>query len=926
MEGLSPAFNNTSNSTPPPHLEDCHNNNNNPSGRSSSPGLKAKTSTMMMSSSSSDIEEFQGKIVYNPDGSAYIIEDADLSEDEALLDLPRQEGSITEKPGQEPAQVDQFPTIENAIYVARTKSNYPSYVRAQASRLLSDRPTVHSYRVYNYRQNRRGGDEQQRRRGPLDTEAAVGTADNVPVKPILMCFICKLSFGNSKSFKTHCSDEHRLDFNEEEVDMLQLENISALIQPAGRDKSPLLSFLEPVANSRAAGGNSSTAYLLPSDQPVPIQQHSPAKSPGGEGGIRVRNDLAAFGGGSSQISPVSNGGRSSTSPGVHSLSPSPSSFNQMTGGAFGKGTTIGACPEHLQGGRPTGVECAKCDLILSAAAAASRLSGGPGIGGTAAGWNASNNACKTLKCPKCNWHYKYQETLEIHMKEKHPESETTCIYCITGQQHPRLARGETYTCGYKPYRCEICNYSTTTKGNLSIHMQSDKHINNMQELQNSGGVGVGGGSNSGSGGGGGDSVPSPSPSQGSKYATPSTTPKPPEDIKESSGAKPCWRCDVCNYETNIARNLRIHMTSEKHMNNVMNLQQLQGLDGGMTGMSPFPNVPPPSAAAAAAANLQHLLGMSMLPGGLTSSPLKEAAMADMAFNQALLMQMMGAGGGGPGVPGMQGHPMPPMPFLPSPVDGGQDPTDMDQADPNPRYLYNCAVCREFSCDHLQSLSDHLAVDRTKLRETEVSILIGGTYICKLCSYKTNLKANFQLHCKTDKHLQKLQLVNHIMEGGPANEWKLNFMNVSNSVQLRCNACDFYTDSIHKLQIHSANQGHEVSAAIFGHLRKAEQQQQLGGQQLSYNCTICSHGAGGKALLLQHCRSVKHLQMEQLHLLQRRAEGAAMHPEIGDIFTVTTSHHPEERDQDGQGMTRTFFLQKLKMLLLLWVSKRRVFFF
>ena len=208
MEGLSPAFNNTSNSTPPPHLEDCHNNNNNPSGRSSSPGLKAKTSTMMMSSSSSDIEEFQGKIVYNPDGSAYIIEDADLSEDEALLDLPRQEGSITEKPGQEPAQVDQFPTIENAIYVARTKSNYPSYVRAQASRLLSDRPTVHSYRVYNYRQNRRGGDEQQRRRGPLDTEAAVGTADNVPVKPILMCFICKLSFGNSKSFKTHCSDEH----------------------------------------------------------------------------------------------------------------------------------------------------------------------------------------------------------------------------------------------------------------------------------------------------------------------------------------------------------------------------------------------------------------------------------------------------------------------------------------------------------------------------------------------------------------------------------------------------------------------------------------------------------------------------------------------------------------------------------------------
>ena len=35
------------------------------------------------------------------------------------------------------------------------------------------------------------------------------------------------------------------------------------------------------------------------------------------------------------------------------------------------------------------------------------------------------------------------------------------------------------------FRCDVCNYSTTTKGNLSIHMQSDKHINNIQELQGS---------------------------------------------------------------------------------------------------------------------------------------------------------------------------------------------------------------------------------------------------------------------------------------------------------------------------------------------------------------------------------------------------------------------------------------------------------
>ena len=792
----------------PRMLEDRHNNNT----RLTSPDtLKANMS---------DIEQFQGKIVYNPDGSAYIIEDGDFS-DEEELPVPMQEGSIIEAAGQL-SDVDQFPTIENAIYVARNKSlnNYPAYVRAQTN--LSERPTVHSYRVYNYRHKPSDSNS-----GPIPVE----TPENIPVKPILMCFICKLSFGNTKSFIAHCKDEHGLEFNEDEREMLKLEHVSALIQQVGKDKSPLLSFLEPVVK-----GAENHVMRSPSK--------SPSEGLGGHpSGIRVRNDLAASASSHpAQISPVSNG-RSSTSPGVTSLSPSPSSFNTQSAGSYpGKGTTIGACPEHING-RPTGLDCAKCDLIMNT----NRLGG--------LGWNASNNACKTLKCPKCNWHYKYQETLEIHMKEKHPDSDSNCIYCITGQQHPRLARGETYTCGYKPYRCEVCNYSTTTKGNLSIHMQSDKHINNMQELQNNGG----------------QAPSSPAPS----IVTPSGTPKPQEVVEKD---KPCWRCDICNYETNIARNLRIHMTSEKHMNNIVNLQQMSlGKVGNGEGPPSLPSLP--SVPSSGPASLQQLLGMPRLPGpGMPDSPMKEAAMADMAFNQALLMQMMG--GAPPGFPGMP--PMPGMPFLPTEPQG--DPMESEKPDPNPQFLYTCAVCNVFSTDSLQALSDHLSIDRTKLRENEVSIQIGGTFICKLCSYKTNLKANFQLHCKTDKHLQKLQLVNHIMEGGPANEWKLNFMNVSNSVQLRCNACDFYTDSIHKLQIHSANQGHEVSAAIFSHLRNEESKHKS--ENLIYKCVLCNFETTGKGLLLQHCRSVKHLQMEQLHILQLRAEGGANTPEIGEIFTVT----------------------------------------
>ena len=109
----------------------------------------------------------------------------------------------------------------------------------------------------------------------------------------------------------------------------------------------------------------------------------------------MRNDLAA----GSQISPVSNG-RSSASPGVtQNNSPSPSSFNPAPGGP---GVFPCKSLEH--------------DMMVN-----NRLGG--------LGWNASNNSCKTLKCPKCNLHYKTQETLEIHMKEKHPDSDSNCFYC-----------------------------------------------------------------------------------------------------------------------------------------------------------------------------------------------------------------------------------------------------------------------------------------------------------------------------------------------------------------------------------------------------------------------------------------------------------------------------------------------------------------
>uniref|UniRef100_A0A4W3GU42 C2H2-type domain-containing protein n=1 Tax=Callorhinchus milii TaxID=7868 RepID=A0A4W3GU42_CALMI len=50
---------------------------------------------------------------------------------------------------------------------------------------------------------------------------------------------------------------------------------------------------------------------------------------------------------------------------------------------------------------------------------------------------ASHNWSKTLKCPKCNWHYKYQQTLDAHLREKHPAGgQAACGYCERALPHP----------------------------------------------------------------------------------------------------------------------------------------------------------------------------------------------------------------------------------------------------------------------------------------------------------------------------------------------------------------------------------------------------------------------------------------------------------------------------------------------------------
>ncbi|XP_055525759.1 zinc finger protein 2 [Wyeomyia smithii] len=395
---------------------------------------------------------------------------------------------------------------------------------------------------------------------------------------------------------------------------------------------------------------------------------------------------------------------------------------------------------------------------------------------------STRNSCKTLKCPQCNWHYKYQETLEIHMREKHPDGETACSYCLAGQQHPRLARGESYTCGYKPYRCDICNYSTTTKGNLSIHMQSDKHLNNMQDLN--------GMMNKGN-----QNFLNLATLQATEKVNTSrnqymqatsplslTTkltqqPKESPSSYETSRPKSFFKCDICNYDTNIARNLRIHMTSEKHISNLNSLQSSFSQLKNLQSMS-------------SAENLDYLSALSL--NALKDDPTL-SRVEDYSSN-ALKPLSIPSSPFAPidPTPGSTANstPTPESLFLnnPSPFSGGSDTErlaagefhQLDE-DKNPLHFeppirvtldpstyYTCLICSDFDTNNLEELKKHVIKDRlTSNIAMDTIVIAAASCECLLCGFRSPNgpdKHDLERHLKTEAHLKRLDVMIHLLEG------------------------------------------------------------------------------------------------------------------------------------------------------------------
>uniref|UniRef100_A0A8C5A1W2 Zinc finger homeobox protein 3-like n=1 Tax=Gadus morhua TaxID=8049 RepID=A0A8C5A1W2_GADMO len=187
----------------------------------------------------------------------------------------------------------------------------------------------------------------------------------------------------------------------------------------------------------------------------------------------------------------------------------------------------------------------------------------------------------------------------------------------------------------------------------------------------------------------------------------------------------------------------------------------------------------------------------------------------------------------------------------------------------------------FSSDGLEPVERHLAAARSLPQAEWCSLVAGGCH-CRLCAYTTPLRANFSLHCQTDRHRARYQLAAHMREGGDrAPEEAAALVAKGHPVQLRCNLCDYVTSSLEKLRGHALSGHHEASVRVYRFLQQYDGDVDGGAGQ--FHCLLCSHSSSSKVQLLKHSQTATHQQREGL--LQLQPMGGE---ELAAIFTIRKS--------------------------------------
>ena len=243
------------------------------------------------------------------------------------------------------------------------------------------------------------------------------------------------------------------------------------------------------------------------------------------------------------------------------------------------------------------------------------------------------------------------------------------------------------------------------------------------------------------------------------------------------------------------------------------------------------------------------------------------------------------------------NPDAPMDLTKAPGGGGG--CDGRRGDGDATTLFGCAVCGVFGTDSLDALQAHIQLDRStkQLNGADqppgVAVVSAGTYLCTLCQYRTSLKANFQLHCKTDKHLQRLQLVNHVQEGaggGAGGGWDRPLP--ASAVDVYCTACEYRTNSVYRLQMHAAGAAHGARAALFRYLDVLESRAAGAAapplRRRRYRCVACGVTLATRFAVVEHSQTQQHGHNEALALGGRTASSGSPDLDLrllGSVFVV-----------------------------------------
>uniref|UniRef100_A0A8C4IGR2 C2H2-type domain-containing protein n=1 Tax=Dicentrarchus labrax TaxID=13489 RepID=A0A8C4IGR2_DICLA len=205
---------------------------------------------------------------------------------------------------------------------------------------------------------------------------------------------------------------------------------------------------------------------------------------------------------------------------------------------------------------------------------------------------------------------------------------------------------------------------------------------------------------------------------------------------------------------------------------------------------------------------------------------------------------------------------------------------MSPTGPLSQGVFQCLVCSCFSSDSLESVEQHLNAPRSLPQSEWCSLVAGGCH-CRLCGYTTPLRANFSLHCQTDRHRTRYQLAAHLQEGGNRGQEGAALIAKGNPVQLRCNLCDYVTSSLEKLRGHSLSSHHEASVRVYRFLQQYDGE--VDGGSWLFHCLLCNHSSSSKLQVLKHSQTPTHQQREGL--LQLQPMGGE---ELAAIFTIRKS--------------------------------------